>query len=83
MRHQMASDINVQQIMNHVICLYNQLTETSDECNFKQNYVFWGEGECTVQLDCALTALLIANLRLLSHVAPFLTIQINESFVQT
>ena len=34
-----VSDINVQQVANHVIYLYNQLTGTSDQCNFKQNYV--------------------------------------------
>ena len=68
----MARDVNVQQITNHVICLYNQLTETSDECNFKQNYVL--EGKCTVQRDCALTALLSANIRVLRNVAPLLTI---------
>ena len=64
----MACDINVQQITNHVIYLYNQLTETSDECNFKQNYVLGGK--CTVQLDCALTAILTANMRLSRNVAP-------------
>ena len=67
----MARDINMQQITNHVIYLYNQLTETSDKCNFKQNHVLGGK--YTVQLDCALTALLTANMRLLRHVAPLLT----------
>ena len=52
--HQMARVINIQQITNHVIYLYNQLTETSDERklrNFKQNYMFFFflGGECTVQ----------------------------------
>ena len=31
------------EITNHVIYLYNQLTETSDKCNFKQNYVLGGK----------------------------------------
>ena len=64
----MVSDINVQQITNHVIYLYNQLTEMSDECNFKQNYVL---GESALRNFTALTALLTANLRLLRNVAPF------------
>ena len=44
----MASDINVQHITNHVICLYNQYTETSDKCNFKPTYVE-GKGTATWQ----------------------------------
>ena len=67
----MARVINIKQITNHVIYLYNQLTETSDEYNFKQNYVLGGK--CTVQLDSALTALLTANMRLLRNVAPLMT----------
>ena len=35
----MARDINIQQITNHVIYLYNQLTRTSVGSIFKQNYV--------------------------------------------
>ena len=57
----MARDINIPQITNHVIYLYNQPTETSDKCNLKQNYVLGGQ--CTVQLDCALTALLTTNMQ--------------------
>ena len=76
MWHQMVSDINVQQIKNHVIYLYNELTETSENSNFKQNYVLGGK--CTVQLDCPLNVLLTANLRLLRNVAPLLTIRINK-----
>ena len=72
MRHQIASDINKQQITDRVIYLYNQLAETSDKCNFQQNYV--SEGKCTVQFDIPLTALLTANLRLLRNVAPLLII---------
>ena len=69
---QMARDINIQQITNHVIYLYNQLTETSDKFNLNRT-MFWGGGKCTVQLHCALTALLTANMRLLRNVAPLLT----------
>ena len=72
MQYQMASDINVQQIMNHVIYLYHEFAETSDECNFKQNDVL-GE-KCTLQLDIHSTALLNANLRLLRDLARLLII---------
>ena len=44
----MVSDINVQQITNHVIYLNNQLKETSDECNFKQNYVLGESALCNL-----------------------------------
>ena len=67
MRQHMARDINIQQFTNHVIYLYNQLMEMSDKCNFKQNYGLGGK--CNAQLDCALTALLTSNMRLLRNVA--------------
>ena len=44
----MAKNINVQQITNHVIYLYNQLTETSDKYNFKQNYVLGESALCNL-----------------------------------